>query len=229
MKTAVVTGISKGIGLAIAKKFSEAGFHVIGCASSANSVAHVRATEPHLETYQVDVGKMDELCAFVDSISTHHKKIDVLVNNAGKYLPGTIQTEAEGTFDEMIRVNLSSVYHLTRLILPLMVPNRSGHIINICSTASVKAYPNGGSYCIAKHGLLGLTRVLREELKPEGIRVTALLPGPTLTDSWKDSTEPTERFITADDIAELAWCAHSLSPGAVIEELLIRPQLGDLG
>jgi NADP-dependent 3-hydroxy acid dehydrogenase YdfG len=192
-------------------------------------VAQARAAEPSFEIHQVDVRNREDLKRFAEVIASQAGQVDVLVNNAGRYLPGRIQDEAEGTYEEMIAVNLSSVYHFTRLILPHMLPHAKGHIVNICSTASIKAYPNGGSYCIAKHGLLGLTRVLREELKPQGIRVTALMPGATLTDSWAGTDLPESRFVRSEDIAELAWTAHALSPGAVLEELVVRPQLGDLG
>ncbi|MBL7876963.1 MAG: SDR family NAD(P)-dependent oxidoreductase, partial [Cyclobacteriaceae bacterium] len=104
----------------------------------------------------------------------------------------------------------------------------SGHIFNICSIASIKAYPNGGSYAISKFALLGFSKVLREELKEHGIRVTAVLPGATKTASWAGSTLPDSRFIKPEDVAETIFSAYSLSPNAVVEELLIRPQLGDI-
>ena len=109
-----------------------------------------------------------------------------------------------------------------------MIQRREGHIFTMCSTASIMAYPNGGSYCIAKFALYGMTKVLREELKEHGLRVTAILPGATLTASWEGADLPAERFIRPDDVAEAVFGAWSLSPQAVIEELLIRPQLGDI-
>jgi NADP-dependent 3-hydroxy acid dehydrogenase YdfG len=105
---------------------------------------------------------------------------------------------------------------------------KSGYVFNICSTASIKAYPNGGSYCISKFALLGMTKVLREELKEHNVKVTAILPGATLTDSWKGTDVPENRFIKPTDIAETIWNAYLLSKNTVIEEILIRPQLGDL-
>jgi short-subunit dehydrogenase len=109
-----------------------------------------------------------------------------------------------------------------------MMEAKKGHIFTICSTASIMAYPNGGSYCISKFALYGMTKVLREEMKPHNVKVTAVLPGATFTDSWKGVDLPEERFIDSMDIAESIWATYSLSPRAVVEEILIRPQLGDL-
>lgn len=155
--------------------------------------------------------------------------IDILVNNAGTFLPGAIHQEQEGTFEHLMAVNLTAPYHITRAALSAMIPASHGHIINICSTASLVGYTNGGSYCISKFGLLGLTRVLREELKPHGIKVTAILPGATYTDSWKSSGLPEDRFISAQDLAELIYTTCTLSPHAVVEDLVVRPLLGDIG
>lgn len=165
---------------------------------------------------------------FAEVIRSRWSRVDVLVNNAGVFRPGRVCDEAAGTLEFLIEANLYSAYHLTRALLPLMRPYRSGHIFNMCSIASLMAYPNGGSYSISKFALLGFSKALREELKPEGIRVTALLPGATWSDSWRGVELPAERLMQADDIAQLVWAAYQLSPSAVVEELVVRPQLGDL-
>ena len=105
---------------------------------------------------------------------------------------------------------------------------RQGHIFMMCSTASITAYTNGGSYCISKFALLGLSRVLREEVKESGVRVTAILPGATLTASWEGADLPPDRFMQATDVADAVWTACALPKTAVIEEILLRPQLGDI-
>ena len=128
----------------------------------------------------------------------------------------------------MINTNLYSAYHLTRAILPGMLKQKKGHIFNICSTASIYAYPNGGSYSISKFAMYGMTKVLREELKDKAIRVTAILPGATWSDSWKGVDLPEDRLMDAGDIAKTIWSAYTLSDNAVIEELVIRPVEGDL-
>src|SRR5690606_33154149 len=101
-------------------------------------------------------------------------------------------------------------------------------IFNMCSTASITPYVNGGSYCISKFALLGMSKVLREEMKPFGIKVTTVIPGATLTASWEGTELPSDRFMKSEDVAATIWTAYALSPQAVLEELIIRPQLGDL-
>jgi short-subunit dehydrogenase len=99
----------------------------------------------------------------------------------------------------------------------------------MCSTASLQGYPNGGSYCISKFGLLGLSKELREELKPFGIKVISMMPGATFTDSWAGSGLPEDRFISAEDLAELVFTTCTLKSSAVVEEIVIRPLAGDIG
>jgi short-subunit dehydrogenase len=130
--------------------------------------------------------------------------------------------------ETLMEVNLYSAYYLTRAVLPLMLPQRAGHIFNMCSIASIIAYPNGGSYTISKFALLGFSKSLREEMKPKGIKVTAILPGATWTDSWRGADFPENRLMQASDIAKAVWAAYQMSGAAVVEELVIRPQLGDL-
>jgi short-subunit dehydrogenase len=154
--------------------------------------------------------------------------VDVLVNNTGFFAPGQIHSEAEGVLENMINTNLYSAYHLTRSLINDMIALQEGYIFNICSTASIMPYVNGGSYCISKYALYGMTKVLREEMKEHNIRVTAILPGPTLTASWDGVNLPPDRFIKSEDIAEAIFGAFSLSNQSVIEEIVIRPQLGDL-
>ena len=153
---------------------------------------------------------------------------DVLINNAGQFIAGSVHDEPEGALEKLMAVNLYSAYHLTRRLLPAMISRRSGHIFNICSVASIKAYPNGGAYSITKYALAGFSANLREEMKRHGIKVTAVFPGATYTDSWAASGIDPQRFMTAADVAEMVFSASRLSPQATVEEILMRPQLGDL-
>jgi short-subunit dehydrogenase len=128
----------------------------------------------------------------------------------------------------MINSNVYSAYYVTRGLIQAMKDRRQGHIFNMGSIASIKANPNGGSYAISKFALLGFSKVLREELKEFGIRVTAVLPGATRTASWEGTVLPDERFMKVEDVAEAVYAAYSLSGRSVIEEMIIRPQLGDI-
>ena len=98
----------------------------------------------------------------------------------------------------------------------------------MCSIASLKAYNNGGAYSISKFALYGFNQNLREEMKPYGIKVTAVLPGAVLTDSWEGFDNSSKRIMEASDIAQLVYAASQLSIQACVEEILVRPQLGDL-
>lgn len=235
-KYVVVTGGTKGIGRAIVLRFLRAGRPVVTCARSASDLAELqtatRAEVPGavLHTLPADLSKQEDCRHFTDFVLSLEGEVDVLVNNTGAFLPGRLQDEpADGSqLRQMLAANLLSAYDVTLPLLPGLIARRQGHIFTICSTASITAYPNGGSYGIAKHALHGLTRNLREELKEHNIRVTAVLPGATLTASWAGVDLPAERFIQSDDVAEAIFSAYSLSPHAVVEELLIRPQLGDI-
>ena len=109
-----------------------------------------------------------------------------------------------------------------------MLKKGKGHIFNICSIASLNAYENGGSYSISKFALLGFSKNLRLELKDKGIKVTAVCPGAVYTNSWAGSGVDPKRIMEANDIAEMIYAATQLSPQAVVEDIVMRPLLGDL-
>lgn len=222
-KTIVVTGGTKGIGRAIVDRFAKEGFTVLTCARTNDE-----KFPENVLFFKADLSKKDEVLAFADFIKASVSKVDILVNNTGFFLPGQIHNEQEGTLETMIETNLYSAYHLTRALVQDMIDKRAGYIFNICSVASIVAYTNGGSYCISKFAMLGMSKVLREELKPFGVRVTSILPGATFTNSWAGVDLPTERFIASDDIAEVIWAANALPATTVLEEIVMRPQLGDL-
>lgn len=232
-KLIVVTGGTKGIGRAVAERFAASGFDLV---ISARTSADLQAMKSNFEKkYAINVyvqsvdmaveSQVEKFSAFILSLG---RRVDVLVNNAGYFLPGEISDEPHGTLQRMIEGNLYSAYFMTRGIVQKMKDDKTGHIFNMCSIASIKAYPNGGSYAISKFALLGFSKCLREELKPFGIRVTAVLPGAVKTDSWAGSDLPDSRFIKTEDVAETIFSAHALSGRSVVEELLIRPQLGDI-
>jgi short-subunit dehydrogenase len=153
---------------------------------------------------------------------------DILINNAGQFLPGSIHEEEEGILEKMIEVNLYSAYHLTRVLLPAMINKKCGHIFNICSIASLQAYTNGGSYSISKFALLGFSKNLREEMKQHDIKVTAVCPGAAMSASWDGFEIEPERIMEAADIAKMIYAASQLSPQAVVEDIVMRPLKGDL-
>ena len=179
-------------------------------------------------TIQADMSRKEDVKNFCREVLKLNRPVDVLVNNAGYFIPGGITTEPEGALESMINANLYSAYHTTRGLIGNMKQAKSAHIFNMCSIASIKAYPNGGSYAISKFALLGMSKCLRAELKSDNIRVTSVMPGATYTASWEGAGLPEERFMRAEDVAETIYSAFSLSDRSVVEEIIIRPQLGDI-
>jgi NADP-dependent 3-hydroxy acid dehydrogenase YdfG len=223
-----ITGASRGIGQAIAEKFAREKHAVIVCGRDEKKLEAVRQSCPGISTFACDISKKGDIRAFGEFILQTFGHLDILVNNGGIFLPGKITEEADGQLETVMDTNLFSAYHLTRQLVPSMIARQSGHIFNMCSVASLKAYENGGSYSISKFALHGFSKTLREELKAQNIKVTAVFPGATLTDSWAGSGIPEERFIKPEDIADMIYAVSQLSASAVVEEIVIRPQLGDV-
>lgn len=229
----IITGASKGLGKAIAEKFAAAGHDLFLCSRNENVLQ-----ETQQELFQkypgcsvqimaVDISKKENAIAF-GNFCIQNSAPGILVNNAGSFLPGNIHEEKDGTFETMLETNLHSAYHLTRTVLPTMMQAKSGHIFNMCSIASLAAYKNGGSYSISKFALLGFSKNLREELKSYNIKVTAVIPGAVYTDSWSGSGINPERIMEVNDVANMVYAASLLSPQACVEDIVLRPQLGDL-
>ena len=230
----VITGASRGLGNAIAERFAGEGNHLYLC--SQNEVTLYKALQDLTTKYPdstikakpFDLTEKENARAFGNWILDFGIIPDILINNAGQFLPGSIYNEEEGTLEKMLSVNVNSAYHLTRVLLPSMMKRKSGHIFNICSIASLQAYHNGGSYSISKFAMSGFSKNLREEMKPHGIKVTAVYPGATYTDSWVSSGIDQKRFMEAKDIADMVFAASQLSRQACVEDIILRPQLGDI-
>lgn len=230
----VITGASRGLGKAIAHLFAQNGHNLI--LTSRNEVALYNAVQEIMTAYggisvkakAYDLSVKEEAQAFGKWVLGLQVSIDVLVNNAGLFDPGSVYNEPDGTLEHMMAVNLYSAYHVTRSVIGPMIAQKSGHIFNMCSIASLKAYANGGAYSISKYALAGFSTNLREEMKPHGIKVTAVYPGAAYTDSWEGSGVDPKRIMEADDIARMIYAAAHLSPQACVEEIILRPQLGDL-
>ncbi len=232
-KSILVTGGTKGIGKAIILRFAKEGFDVFTCSRNQSELDALKKElikdfpQIKVTALKADLSKKSEVMRFAKSISAISTP-DVLVNNTGIFLPGAIHDEPDGNFELMMETNLYSAYHLSRAFVKEMMERKSGHIFSMGSIAGTTAYPNGGSYAVSKWAMLGMTKCLREELKPYQIKVTSILPGATYTSSWEGVDLPLERFMKAEDVAECVWGAYNLSPQSVVEELTIRPQLGDI-
>jgi short-subunit dehydrogenase len=229
----VITGASRGIGKAVAEIFADRGYDLY--LSSRNEVALYKTMEELVTRFPAvtikakafDLSKKNEakeLGTWCLGFGIPH----ILVNNAGLFEPGSVHNEPEGNLESQIETNLYSAYHLTRTLLPGMIKQKSGHIFNMCSIASLKAYHNGGAYSISKFALYGFSQNLREEMKPHGIKVTAVHPGAVMTDSWSGYDNSSKRIMEAEDVAKLVFAASQLSVQACVEDIILRPQLGDL-
>jgi short-subunit dehydrogenase len=229
----IITGASRGIGKAIAEIYAANGHDLF--LSSRSEVALYKAME-ELQTKYPSVSIKAK--AFDLSDKQQAKELgnwclryaipDIVINNAGLFEPGSVHNEPEGLLESQLAINVSSAYHLTRSLLPPMMKRRSGHIINLCSIASLNAYDNGGAYSISKFAMYGFSKNLREEMKSYNIKVTSVHPGAVLTDSWGDYDNSAKRIMEADDVAKMIYACTQLSAAACVEDIVIRPQLGDL-
>lgn len=229
----VVTGASHGIGRAIAVAFAkEAGARLALLSRDEAQLEETRSLcrghGAEAERFLCDATDEDAVDRVVTAIRGQWGTPDVLVNNAGLFEPGPVRETSISVFREHVDVNLTSAFIVTKAFLDAMIDRGRGHIFFMCSVASIKAYPRSAAYCAAKHGLLGLARALREETKDDGLRITAVIPGATFTRSWEGAGLPEERFIPAADVAQAVLEAYRLSERTVVEEILLRPQLGDV-
>jgi len=229
----VITGASKGIGKAIAEAFAGEGAALFLCARNQerlnDTAAELQKRFPgtKIKIKAVDLSVKEEVKQFA-AWCLESGAPGILINNAGEFLPGSICDEAEDNLEKMMAVNLYSAYHLTRALLPKMIAAKTGHIFNMCSIASLHAYKNGGGYSISKFALMGFSKNLREELKQHHIKVTTVYPGAVMTDSWAGFDNSGNRIMEAADIATMVLASSKLTAQADVEDIILRPLLGDL-
>lgn len=230
----VITGGSKGMGKDLAAKYAGNGNKVFICARNGKELADTaleinkKNNNALVQYFAADISLKSSAEKFAEWAEGQNIIPDILINNAGQFIPGSIYNESDGLLEKMIAANLYSAYHITRAFLPSMMKKKSGHIFNMCSIASLSAYHNGGSYSISKYALMGFSKNLREELKLYDIKVTAVYPGAVYTSSWEGSGIEPERIMKANDITEMIYAASLLSPQACVEDIVIRPLKGDL-
>ena len=230
----VITGAGKGMGKALTHRFAADNNNIYICSRTESELMKVAEDvekaypESRVMYFVTDLSTKEGVLDFANWIKKQEMDVDILINNAGNFIPGSVYNEEEGTLEKMIETNLYSAYYLTRALLPQMMQNKRGHIFNMSSIAALQAYHNGGAYSISKFALTGFSKNLREEMKEYDIKVTTVFPGAVYTSSWEGSGVLPERIMEENDIAELIYSAASLSPQACVEEIIVRPLKGDL-
>lgn len=226
-KVALVTGGGRGIGRAIALALSGEGCDVAIASrtlSEVQSVAREIGKSVRAMAIQADVSEPEDVDRMVEDTLRTFGRINVFVNNAGVAIFKPIPELTLEDWDRTMAVNLRGAFLCTQKVADVMIKQRSGSIITICSSASRKAYPNQAAYVASKHGLLGLTKGLNLELKPYGIKVHAICPGGVDTRLTADARPGTDRsdWMQPDDIAHVVLMLLTQSEGATIDEIYIR-------
>jgi NADP-dependent 3-hydroxy acid dehydrogenase YdfG len=239
MPIVLVTGATAGFGRAIALKFAENGYDVI---ITGRREERLISLKNEIETnYKrkvaslcFDVRNSDDVAAALNSLSGDWKKVDVLVNNAG--LAQGLSTIQEGNLDDwntMIDTNVKGLLYVSRIVLPWLIANGKGHVINIGSVAGKYAYPKGNVYCASKHAVDAISKSMRIDMLPYGIRVTAINPGAAETEfslvRFKGDEDRAKQAylgyvpLSADDIADIAWFAASRPAHVVLNDIIVTP------
>lgn len=224
---AIVTGATRGIGKAIALNLAQHGYNLAICARNAQELerfaGELKDTNARVFTFEADCSIKEEVYAFCEAATEQMGAADVLVNNAGTFIPGLLLDEADDVFDLQLDLNLKAAYYCAKYFGKIMREQQSGHIFNICSVASKAVVENAGSYSVTKSALLSLNDVLRQELSKYNVKVTAILPGSTLTSSWEGTKIPAERFVQPEDIASTIYTILNLSKGVNVDEIVLKP------
>ncbi|AFD05685.1 short-chain alcohol dehydrogenase [Solitalea canadensis DSM 3403] len=235
----MITGATAGIGEACAHVFAKNNYDLILTGRREGRLMSL--TNELKETYKInvlpmvfDVRELSEVKNAIDSLDEKWKAIDILVNNAG--LSVGLEPIQEGSFDDwnrMIDTNVKGLLHITRLVSPLMIARKSGHIINLGSIAGKETYANGNVYCATKHAVDSLNKAMRIDLLPHNIRVSAINPGAVETEfslvRFKGDDERAKNVykgfepLTAADIADTIYYVASLPPHVNINDLTIMP------
>jgi NAD(P)-dependent dehydrogenase (short-subunit alcohol dehydrogenase family) len=237
-RLALITGANRGIGLAIARALARQGCNLVITARDERALAKARQelekVQPaklhlHVLAQSCDVRSPDSVDYLFALVRGIHKPLDILINNAGIAHPNLSVGELPyPTWMEVIDTNLSGLFLMTQAALAVM--KRGGTIVNNLSIAAERVFPGSAAYNASKHGALGFTDTLREELRPKGIRVIALMPGATDTALWNTlwPNAPRRKMISAETVAHTLLNALLVPENTTVEEIVVMPSSGAL-
>ncbi|MDY6936844.1 MAG: SDR family oxidoreductase [Cyanobacteriota bacterium] len=235
-KRALITGASSGIGEATALEFARAGIHVALVSRSEDKLEEVaRSARKHgveAKSYPGDLARVDRVREQIEAIATQFGPIDILVNNAGMGYTGSLMETSLADWQQVLDLNLTSVFECVRAVLPSMRERRQGTIVNVASIAGLQAFPNWGAYCVSKFGLMALSKTFAAEERERGIRVSSICPGAVNTSIWDTETVNADfdrsTMLTPQTVAQTILQTVQLPPQAVIEELTLMSSAGVL-
>lgn len=232
-KIALVTGGNRGIGLAIATKLAGTGATVIITGRDeqtlTDAAAQISRSGGKAVTRHCDVRNPKSVAALFTAVREEFRHLDILVNNAGIAQPNmSISDMSLDVWHEVIETNLTGLFLCTKAALPLL--RTGGTVVNNLSVSAKVVFPSFSAYTTSKQGALGFTNSLREELRPRGVRVIALMPGATDTGIWDQfwPNAPRERMMSAESVADMLLAAILLPENASVDELMILPTAGAL-
>jgi len=233
-KTALITGATSGIGRATAHEFAKHGINLILCGrrqERLDTIEKALSKQTNVHTLNFDVRDKKATFESIESLPKEFQNIDILINNAGNaHGLDPIQTGNLDDWDAMMDINVKGLLYVSRAIIPQMTARKSGHIINIGSSAGKEVYPKGNVYCGSKHAVLAITEGMRIDLNPFGIKVTAINPGLVETefsqvrykgDSAADNVYKGYKALQAEDVAEAIQFAISRPPHVNIADILM--------
>jgi short-subunit dehydrogenase len=235
-KTALITGASSGIGKATALAFAKAGIN-LALVSRSREKLEVVATAAkkfgvEAQAFVVDLADVNQVQAKIQAIAQEFGEIDILINNAGMGYTATLEETSLENWQQVMNLNLTSVFQCTMGVLPGMRQKGTGTIINIASIAAKQTFPGWGAYCVSKAGLLALSQTLAQEERSHGIRVTAICPGSVNSELWDTETVHVNfersQMLTPEIVAESILYTALLPPQAVIAELTLMSNAGVL-
>jgi len=226
-KVALITGASRGIGFAIARRLGRMGARVSICgrdqAKLDQSASGLRAEGIETLAVRADVTRGEQISSLVHRTQQELGPIDILVNNAGTGVFGPFHEFGEADWDALMDTNLKSVFLMCRAVAPEMIRRQTGQIINISSLAGKSTFANGAIYCASKWGLMGLTGSMAEDLRGYGIRVSAVCPGSVATEFPGPGGKSPSKKLQPDDVAHVVAALATQAEGSFISEVHIRP------